>query len=114
MTREEAISLLRRYRRDVYRYNEKTVIFPKRNAHFKICVYGRFLVDDLIRKIMHSYDDPIRVVSRRYSELDEILGDSDDDHFETHAFAALMEYECGNVLRYLTTIERTENEDAKN
>ena len=114
MTREEAISLLRRYRRDVYRYNEKTVIFPKRNAYFKICVYGCFLVDDLIRKIMHSYDDPIRVVSHRYSELDEILGDSDDDHFETHAFAALMEYECGNVLRYLTTVERKKNEDAKN
>ena len=114
MTREEAISLLRRYRRDVYRYNEKTVIFPKRNAYFKICVYGRFLVDDLIRKIMHSYDDPIRVVSRRYSELDEILGDSDDDHFETHAFAALMEYECGNVLRYLTTGERKKKKKKKN
>lgn len=113
MTREEAISLLRRYRRDVYRYNEKSVIFPKRNAHFKICVYGRFLVDDLIRRIAVSYEDPIKVVSRRYSELDEILGDSDDDHFETHAFAALMEYEAGNVLRYLETVERKKNEDAK-
>lgn len=114
MTREEAISLLRRYRRDVYRYNEDHVIFPKRNAYFRTCVYGKFLVDELIRKIRETDGDPIRTVGRIYSELDYILGDSDDDHFETHRFAALMEYECGNVLRYLRTIERTENEDAKN
>lgn len=114
MTREEAISLLRRYRRDVYRYNEKFVIFPKQNVHFKICVYGRFLVNDLIRRIADSHEDPIRVVSHRYSKLDEVLGDSDDDHFETHRFAALMEYEAGNVLRFLETVERRKNEGTKN
>lgn len=114
MTQEEAISLLRRYRRNVYRCNPHFVIFPKKNGCFQTCVYGGYLVRELIRKIHESEDVPIQVVSRAYSELDDILGDSDDDHFETHRFAAKMEHECGNVLRYLRTVERKKNEDAKN
>ena len=114
MTQEEAISLLRRYRRNVYRCNSSSVIFPKRNACFQTCIYGRYLLSELIRRILESEDDPIQVVSQAYAELDYILRDSDDDHFETHRFAAKMEYECGEVLRYLRTIERKKNEDAKN
>lgn len=114
MTREEAVSLLRRYRRDVYRYNERFLIFAKRNATFQICVYGRFLIDEMIRKIKDSSEDPIRIVGRFYSKLDEVLGDSDDDHFQTHRFAAMVELEAGNILRYLTTIEKERNDDAKN
>lgn len=114
MTREEAISLLRRYRKAVYRYNPKFIIFTKQNAMFRTCVYGKFLVDEMIRKIRYSDKDPIKVVYGIYSNLDWILGESDDDHFETHRFAALMEHEAGNILRYLKTIEKEQNEDAKN
>lgn len=114
MTREEAIMLLRRYRRDVYRYNEKTLMFPKRDHVFQVCVYGRFLIADMIRSILESPEDPIRVASGYYARLDEILGDSDDDHFETHRFAATMEHEAGNVLRYLRYMEKEKNEDAEN
>lgn len=114
MMQEEAISLLRRYRRNVYQRHSGSVTFLKRDVYFQTCVYGRYLVSELIRKIHESEDDPIQVVSRAYSELDDILGDSDDDHFETHRFAARMEHECGNVLRYLWTVERKKNEDAKN
>ena len=113
MTREEARSLLRRYRREMYRYNPKAMIFPKRNDYLETCVYGDYLICELIRKINASQEDPIRVVSLVYIKLDDILGDSDDDHFETHRFAARMEQECGNILRYLRTAERR-NEDAKN
>ena len=113
MTREQAISLLRRYRRDVYRYNSNYVLFAKRNTFFQTCVYGRFLIDELIRKIRHSAKDPISVVSGIYSDLDEVLGDSDDDHFQTHRFAAMVEYEAGNILRYLRTVEKERNEDGK-
>ena len=77
-----------------------------------LCI--RAISSELIRRIRESEDDPIQVVSQVYSELDYILGDSDDDHFETHRFAAKMEYECGEVLRYLRTVERKKNEDAKN
>lgn len=68
----------------------------------------------MIRKIRHSDEDPVEVVHGIYSNLDWILGESDDDHFETHRFAALMEYEAGDILRYLKTIEKEQNEDAKN
>lgn len=114
MTREEAVSLLRRYRRDVYRYNPKFIFFAKQNSLFKTCVYGRFLIDEMIRRIRHSDEDPIETVYDIYSDLDWILGESDDDHFETHKFAAVMEYEAGNILRYLKTVERKRNEDATN
>lgn len=114
MTRDEAVSILRRYRRSAFRFQEKYVIFPKRNALFRECVYGKILVDEIIRQIRESDDDPIRIVSRLYSKLDFILGDSDDDHFETHAFAALMEYLTGDILRYLQKIEKEKNEDAEN
>lgn len=114
MTREEAISLLRRYRRAVYRYNPKFILFAKRDALFHQCVYGKFLIEEMIREIRYSDEDPIEVVCGIYSYLDWILGESDDDHFETHRFAALMEHEAGNILRYLKTIEKEQNEDAKN
>ncbi len=113
ITREEARSLLRRYRREAYRYNPKAVIFPRRNEYLETCVYGDYLICELIRKISASTADPIQIVSLMYMELDDILGDSDDDHFETHRFAARMEQECGNILRYLRTAERRKNEDAK-
>lgn len=114
MTREEAISLLRRYRRAVYRYNAKLIVFPKRDALFRTCIYGRFLIDEMIRKIRCAKDGPIEVVYKIYSDLDRVLGESDDDHFETHRFAALMEHEVGNILRYLKTVEKEQNEDAEN
>lgn len=114
MTQEEAISTLRRYRRSVFRYDEKIVPFPKKNALFKECVYGKILVDEIIRRIREFDDDPISIVSRLYSKLDFILGDSDDDHFETHTFASLMEYLTGDILRCLKRIEKEKDEDAKN
>lgn len=114
MTREEAISLLRRYRRAVYRYNPRFIHFAKQDVLFHKCIYGKFLIEEMIREIRYSDKDPIEVVRRIYSNLDWILGESDDDHFETHRFAALMEYEAGDILRYLKTIERKQNGDEKN
>lgn len=114
MTREEAISLLRRYRRTAYRYNPKFIVFPKRDTLFQTCVYGSFLIDEMIRKIRYSADGPIEVVRDIYSSLDWVLGESDGDHFETHRFAALMEHEAGNILCYLKAIEKEQNEDGKN
>lgn len=114
MTREEAISLLRRYRRTVYRYDPKFIAFHKWDILFQTCVHGRFLVDEMIRSIRHSEGGPIETVYDIYSKLDEVLGESDDDHFETHRFAALMEDEAGNILRYLKIVEKEQNENAKN
>ena len=102
MTREKAISALRRYKRTAYRCNDTLVIFPmKRSSYWITCVYGQYLVDALIGRIRNSSLDPIEVVGQLYSDLDTVLGESDDDHFETHQFASIMEYEAGNIMRYL-------------
>ena len=107
-TREEAVSLLRRYRRDVYRSRPKRELFTMKqyDAVVYSCVYGRYLVDELIRRIRCTDEPPIHVVYDLYSALDDVLSESDDDHFETHRFAAIMEHEAGNILRYLKTIEK--------
>lgn len=107
MTREETVLLLRRYAREAYRYQTGGyVLCAKRNADYQAAVYGRFLVEELIRSIRRSAEEPIRIVRSFYSALDRVLGDSDDDHFETHRFAARMEHEAGNVLRYLQSMEK--------
>lgn len=106
MTQEEAISLLRRYRRDVYRYKPQYIRFTKRDNLLMTCVYGRTLVDEIIRRIQHSTRNPIDIVYDIYSEFDSVLGESDDDHFETHRFASLVGHEAGNILRYLKGIEK--------
>lgn len=101
MTREEAISLLRRYKRDFYDYDKKLFVLTREKMLFKISVYGRFLCDELISKIRNSKDGPIEVVYDYYSMFDDILSESDDDHFETHNFARILEHEAGHILRYL-------------
>lgn len=113
MTREEAVSLLRRYRRDVCRFNPRFFTMPQRNVLFRNCVYEKFLLDELIRRIRHSTEPPIDVVYDVYSMLDDILSESDDDHFETHRFAAELEREAGQILRYLKMKEKENKEDAK-
>ena len=106
-TREEAVSLLRRYRRDVYRSRPKRELFTMKqyDAVVYTCVYGRYLVDELIRRIRCTDEPPIHVVYDLYSALDDVLSESDDDHFETHSFASLLENECGDILRYLKHME---------
>lgn len=101
MTAEEGISKLRRYKRFVYGRKMEKVYFPQKSYVFTVCAYGSFLVDELIRKIRYSDADPIRIVGQMYTEFDYVLGESDDDHFVTHDFAALMEEECGKILQYL-------------
>lgn len=106
MTREEAVSLLRRYRRDAYSYNPKCFARPKGDVEFRNYVYGRYLCDELIDAIRHSKEPPIDVVYDSYAMFDTILSESEDDHFETHSFAAVMEHEAGRILRYLKQKER--------
>lgn len=109
MTREEAISLLRRYKRDVYGCDRKLFDFRGEKTRFKISVYGRFLCDRLICEIRNSKDGPIEVVHDYYSMFDDVLCESDDDHFGTHNFARILEYEAGQILRYLRKEEENDS-----
>lgn len=91
MMREEAVSLLRRYKRDLRsRYKARFVHFYTQDVMFKRSVMGSFLCDTLISRIRHSPEPPIDVVYDFYSMLDDVLSESEDDHFETHQFASVF------------------------
>ena len=82
----------------------------RRDYQFLNEVYTNYLIDELIRRIRKSDDPPLTVVYDLYSMLDDILAESDDDHFHTHGFASILEHECGNILRYLKDKEDDETE----
>lgn len=111
MTCDEAVSLLRRYRRDAYTYNPRFLAMKERDALFVNQVYGRFLAEELIRRMKASEKSPLTVVHDFYTMMDDMLCETDDDHFETLRFARQMEHETGNILRYLREKEKEkENE----
>lgn len=112
MTREEAISLLRRYRREVPRYNLQfwSGFGTRFNYHANKSVYERFLVMELIRRINESDQDPIEVVRDFYYFMDDILCESEDLKPVAHYFESLMENMTGDILRCLREKEKDEHE----
>ncbi len=116
MTRGEAVSLLRRYRRDETYVPSKRLFGWRRNYEFDRAVYERRLVLELIRKIQSSDREPISVVRDFYYKMDDLLCES--DNAKTWAFVSTMENCAADILRYLRgeriRENRRKNEDAKN
>lgn len=110
MTKEEAISHLRHYRRMAC-VRHSCATFTCQQNHFKRCVYRDYLISELIRRINQSEEDPIRVVSNFAWELEYILGEADDSHFETLAFTRVMESEACCIERSLREKEKKLNEN---
>lgn len=110
MTREKAVLLLRRYRRDEVYKPSKKLLGWRMNYQFMRASYERFLVLELIRRINTSTKDPIKIVQDLYYEMDDIVCES--DRSKTWAFASTMENCCADILRYLR--EKEKDEDAKN
>lgn len=109
MTREVAVSWLRRYRRNEVYKPSKKLFGWKMNYEFMRASYERFLVLELIRKIDESNRDPILIVQDLYYKLDDMVCES--ERSKTWAFASTMENCCADILRYLR--EKEKNEDAK-
>ena len=107
MTGDEAVALIQDYRRNEY-CHRGSVLCIKQDVHLKRCALGRYLCAELIRAIRASRKNPIHVVHDIYRMLDDVLCESDDDQFEVHEFAAMMELEVANILRYLKMKERNE------
>lgn len=108
MTQDQALTYLREYRRFYcHTFNESSMLWHM-NSDYKSLCYRRYLVSMFIHKINNSKVDPIRIVDQFISDLDYILGESDDDHFITHQFAAILEYEAYCILRYLKQKEKME------
>lgn len=98
MTKEEAISLLRRYRREETYTPSRNLLGWKMTHDFKRSVYERYLILELIRRIKESNCPPTVVIRSFYSFMDEMIGDS--DHSRTWEFASYMEMCLRDILIY--------------
>lgn len=116
MTREEAVSLLRRYRRNETYTPSKRLFGWKLNYEFMRTVYERMLILELIRRIKTTDQNPLNVVRDFYYKMDDILCESENP--KTWAFASTMENCAADIARYLEgeyiREKRRKRRDAKN
>ena len=116
MTQDEAVSLLRRYRRRDTYVPSKKLFGWKLNYEFVRAVYERMLVLELIREIKSTERPPMSVVQDFYYKMDDILCESENS--KTWAFASIMENCAADILRYLRgehiRERRKMNRNAKN
>lgn len=96
-----AISLLMDYKKCEYRQNGYYILDPLKNYEFLRKTYGETLINYIIDIISTTDRDPIEIVRKIYRDMDTILSESDDDHFETHHFCSIVMREAGDILRYL-------------
>lgn len=103
MTRERAIWLLRRYRREI-KLSPLYIPSFKGDYRFERYVYDRYLAEGLIREIRMSEDDPIRIVHEAYCDVDALILKSDNPR--THRFARMIQRGLGDILEMLRDAER--------
>lgn len=109
MTKQEAISLLRRYRRNqLFKPSPRLArLFRSyRENEYISEIWARFLVRTLIQRIQQASNgtNPIEVVRDFYYQMDDVLCESENPRI--WAFASTMENEAGDILRYLRRKER--------
>ena len=113
MTKDEAVTCLRRYGRSRMGWN-LTPWSPRwkmKNYAFEKNVYEQVLIKEMIRKIRDSDLSPVETVRKFYYFLDDILCESEDGQFITHYFAAVMENCAGELLRYLRECEEQNHDE---
>ncbi len=106
MTREEAISWLRRYRRYETDCPSRKLFGWRNNYDFNRAVYERYLILELIDRIKRTFIPPIEVIRQFYYEMDDVLCES--ENAETWAFASIMENCAQDILQFLREKEKGE------
>lgn len=105
MTKEEAVSWLRRYRRDV-KLNPFTIRTPwyKKDYIRERYVYERMLILELIERIKKSDKRPEEVIHGLYWDVDMFMLDSDNPR--THKFLRIIERCLGDILEELDAYKK--------
>lgn len=98
MTKAEAVSWLRRYRRGI-RISPVYRPMGRRDGVFTAHVYERHLILWLIGRIWESDRDPIETVQKIYWDMDMFLLGSANPY--TNDFLKRMEKAAGDILDYL-------------
>ena len=105
MTKEEAVSWLRRYRRGV-KLNPFTIRTPWYKADYirERYVYERMLILELIERIKNSNKRPEEVIHGLYWDVDMFMLDSDNPR--THKFLRIIERCLGDILEELDAYKK--------
>ena len=113
LTRDEAIVCLRIWSaQNIPRHNLYYSMMSKTEITSGVeNAYLTGMIGQLIELIRESDEDPVSVVAGYYSDMDEILSTSDDDHFITHRVAGYLENAAHDVLLFLKEIEKEMNRE---
>ena len=95
MTKSEAVSFLRRYRRDV-RISPLYIPWRKNDYVIQKYAYMRYVIGLLIEKIRNSNENPIAVVHKAYWNSDMFMMESDNVY--THKFLKIVTECLGDIL----------------
>lgn len=106
--RESAIRVIRQYLCEKRRRSRLPHV--KRKWEYEEEAYTRYLCRRLIEDVCRSEEDPILVIRRLYWMLDDVLSESDEDHFITHSNCSRMLNIVGGILERLRKEERRRNE----
>ena len=113
LTRDEAITCLKIWSaQNIPRHNLYYSLMSKTEITSGVeNAYLTGMIGQLIELIRESDEDPVSVVAGYYSDMDEILSTSDDDHFITHRVAGYLENAAHDVLLFLKEIEKEMNRE---
>lgn len=112
MERIEAILWLREYLEDNILMNVKPrmPLFDSATTPFMENIFLEGLVNEIIKQIDETPSvDPLTIVGNLHYMFDEVLAESDDDHFLTHRFAAYNERAANDIYWYLKKKEDMRN-----
>ena len=103
MTREEAVTLLRKYRRET-RISPLYVPFFRNDYRMERYVLDRYLTKGLIREIGNSDSNPISIIQEAYWNVDDLILESSNPY--TNHFARMVQCSLGDILEFLLENER--------
>lgn len=113
LTRDEAVTCLKIWAsQNIPRHNLYYSLMSKTEITSGVeNAYLTGMIGQLIELIRESDEDPVSVVAGYYSDMDEILSTSDDNHFITHRVAGYLENAAHDVLLFLKEIEKEMNRE---
>lgn len=108
MTKERAISILKRYRRDICA-RQYCWSYSCRQNRIKRCACKEYLVSELIHRIRIKDLDPIDTVSEFIFWIESVLEEADEDHRITEEFIRVIDDEACDIERMLLIMNEKEN-----
>lgn len=105
MTRGEAVNWLRKYKREIPKYNFRRSN-PMKDPEFLWSSRAMFAADELIFRIQNEDRDPLDVVEEWCMIMGRTLFNADIDHEITIKYASMMEVIGRDILRCMRAADK--------